>query len=180
VRIISGELKSRRIKSARIDGLRPATDRYRETLFNILNSYINFDQIKVCDLYAGTGAVGFECLSRGASHCTFVERQIPVINLLKENALDLKVFEKIQIIQESAERFTSSTSNKFDLIFADPPYFTFDIYRTYDNTIQRKLVSEDGIMIIQRSKETIKEDEEHFSKKVFKLIGDDAVYLFKF
>ncbi|MBM4175987.1 MAG: 16S rRNA (guanine(966)-N(2))-methyltransferase RsmD [Ignavibacteria bacterium] len=180
MRIISGEFKSRRIKSAKIDGLRPATDRYRETLFNILNNHFDFEGISVCDIYAGTGAVGFECLSRGAAHCTFVEKQTPVVNLLKENAADLKVLDKIQIINDSADRFTDRTSAKFDLIFADPPYFTFDIYKTYDNIMQRKLIVENGILIIQRSKETLKEDEEHFSKKVFKLIGDDAVYLFKF
>ncbi len=180
MRIISGEFKSRKIKSAKIDGLRPATDRYREALFNILNNHIDFEGIKACDIYAGTGAVGFECISRGASNCTFVERQISVIKLLQENAAELNVIDKIQIINSSAEKFTATASVEFDLIFADPPYFTFDIYKTYDNIIQRKLVAENGILIIQRSKETLKEDEEYFSKKVFKLIGDDAVYLFKF
>ncbi|MBU2445800.1 MAG: 16S rRNA (guanine(966)-N(2))-methyltransferase RsmD [Bacteroidetes bacterium] len=180
MRIISGEFKSRRIKSAKIEGLRPATDRYRETLFNILNNHIDFDQIKVCDLYAGTGAVGFECLSRGAARCVFIEKQTSVINLLKENSTDLKVSDRVQIVNETAERFTSFTTEKYDLIFADPPYFNFDIYKTYDNILHRKLVAEDGILIIQRSKETLNEDEVQFSKKVFKLIGDDAVYLFKF
>ncbi len=180
MRIISGELKGRKLKSIKIEGLRPATGRYRETLFNILNNLIVLKNLKVCDLYAGTGSVGFECLSRGASHCTFVEKNRIVCALIKENAKNLQVENKITIMNYYAEKFTLQYPKKFDLIFADPPYFNFDIYKTYNNIINREMLNKNGILIIQRSRKSKDEDMKIFSTDSVRLVGDDAIYIFKF
>lgn len=180
MRIISGEFKGRKIRSLKIEGLRPATDRYRETLFNILNNLTSLKNIQVCDLYAGTGAIGFECLSRGASHCTFVEKNRIVCSLIQENAKSLKVENKITVMNYSAEKFTSQYTRKYDLVFADPPYFNFDIYKTYNNIIIREMLNKNGILIIQRSKKSKVEDMKFFSTDSIRLVGDDVIYIFKF
>lgn len=180
MRIIGGEFRNRRLKSIKTDELRPATDRYRETLFNILNNLIDFEMIDVCDLYAGTGAVGFECLSRGANSCTFVEKNFKTYKLIYENADILGVKERVKIFKDSAENFTKNTQQKFDLIFADPPYKSNTIYLVFRNVLERNLINQNGILVIQRSKSSKEEDIREFKMEPFKIIGDDVIYLKKF
>ncbi len=177
MRIISGELKNRRLKTIKSPELRPATDRYRETLFNILRHHIDFHEIEVCDLYAGTGAVGFEAISRGVKFCTFVEKDFQIYKLLIENAQILNVEEKIRIIKDTAENYTRKTLDTFDLVFADPPYDSTTIYETYHNIIDRNLVREGGVLVIQRSRSTIKEDVEKFQMEPYRRVGGDVIYL---
>jgi len=177
MRIISGELKSRKIKTIKVSELRPATDRYRETLFNILRHYINFDGIEVLDLYAGTGAVGFEAISRGAKTCTFVEKDFQTYKLIIENASELGIENKLRVIKDTAENFTRKTSDKFDLIFADPPYKSDTIYIVYQNIINRNLIKDGGVLVIQRSRSTIKKDSEIFQMEPYRKIGGDVIYL---
>ncbi|HSR16822.1 MAG TPA: RsmD family RNA methyltransferase, partial [Ignavibacteriaceae bacterium] len=78
MRIISGDLKRRLINVPKSGEIRPMTDRVRETLFNLLTNKIDFDMIKVLDLYSGSGALGLECISRGAAEVHFVERNFPI------------------------------------------------------------------------------------------------------
>lgn len=177
MRIISGQLKSRKIKTIKAPELRPATDRYRETLFNILRHYIDFDGIEVCDLYAGTGAVGFEAISRGAKFCTFVEKDFNTYKLISENAVLLGVENKIRVIRDTTENFTKNTSDKFDLIFADPPYKSDSIYTVYKNIIEKNLVKGHGILVIQRSRESIINDVKFFQMEPYRKIGGDVIYL---
>lgn len=177
MRIISGELKNRKLKTIKSPELRPATDRYRETLFNILRHYIDFNGIEVCDLYAGTGAVGFEAISRGAKICTFVEKDFNTYKLIIENANLLGVENKIRVIKDSAENYTKRTLDSFDLIFADPPYKSETIYEVYRNILDRKLVRDNGVLVIQRSRATIKEDVEHFKMEPYRKVGGDVIYL---
>lgn len=177
MRIISGNLKNRRLKTIRTAELRPATDRYRETLFNILNNFIDFNGIETCDLYAGTGAVGFEAISRGAELCIFVEKDFRICELIAENAELLDVKNKIKVIRDSAENYTKKTNDKFDLIFADPPYKTETIYEVYKNIVERKLLKKNGILAIQRSRQTIKEDVRQFKLEPYRKVGNDLIYL---
>jgi len=177
MRIISGELKNRKLKTIKSAELRPATDRYRETLFNILKHYIDFNGIEVCDLYAGTGAVGFETLSRGAKTCTFVEKDFQIYKLIIENAGILGVVDKIRVIKDTAENYTRKTLDTFDLIFADPPYKSETIYEVYKNILDRNLIRPNGVLIIQRSRTTIKEDVEKFKMEPYRKVGGDVIYL---
>lgn len=177
MRIISGEFKNRKLKTIKSSELRPATDRYRETLFNILTNKMDFDGIEVCDLYAGTGAVGFEALSRGAKLCTFIEKDFKTYKLITENASLLGVENKIRVIRDTAEYYTIRTNDTFDLIFADPPYKSNTIYEVYKNIIEKKLIRKGGILVIQRSRATIKEDAENFKLEPYRKVGGDVIYL---
>jgi 16S rRNA (guanine966-N2)-methyltransferase len=119
VRVIAGELKGRRIKAPTWEGLRPTSDRLRETLFNILGPSV--PGARVLDGYAGTGAVGIEALSRGASHVTFVEHDPRAVRLIEENLNHSGVRERYAIIRagfaDAARRL-----GRFEIIFLDPPY----------------------------------------------------------
>lgn len=130
MRIIAGKYKSRRIylPKARIGRgailpLRPTSDRARETLFDVLNNYIEFDSLKCLDLFAGTGALGFEALSRGAESCGFVDASKAVLNAIKKTGAELGCDEEIDLVHGDAFKYLAENKTVyFDLIFADPPY----------------------------------------------------------
>ena len=120
MRIVAGEFKGRRLKSPTWDGLRPTSDRLRETLFNILGNAVN--GARVLDGYAGTGAVGIEALSRGAAEVTFVERDRRAIALIEANLAGLTACAapgRDVIIRTG---FGALDGPAFDVIFLDPPY----------------------------------------------------------
>jgi 16S rRNA (guanine(966)-N(2))-methyltransferase RsmD len=121
VRIVAGTLKGRRIDAPTWEGLRPTSDRLRETLFNVLAPRI--EGARVLDGFAGTGAVGIEALSRGAAHVTFIERDSRAIALIKSNLERCGITDRYAIIRV---RFAGTArrpdGRSFDIIFLDPPY----------------------------------------------------------
>jgi 16S rRNA (guanine966-N2)-methyltransferase len=120
VRIISGKYKGNLVPF-QADHIRPTTDRVKESQFNILAGAS--DGARVLDLFAGTGSLGLEALSRGAKEAVFVEQNRKSIEIIKKNIQKLKVSEPIQIIQKDAFRFLKSFEGPpFDLIFVDPPF----------------------------------------------------------
>ena len=121
MRIIAGSLKGRRLKPPTWDGLRPTSDKLRETLFNILSPVVA--GARVLDGFAGTGAVGIEALSRGAAHVTFVERDRRAQALIAANLAGCGVADGYVIIRAGIERAAAELSPaSFDLVLLDPPY----------------------------------------------------------
>ena len=119
VRINAGEWRSRLIKFPDTAGLRPTPERVRQTVFNWLGQELTGQSC--LDLFAGTGVMGFEALSRGASSITLVEKSMPAYKALLENKQLLKA-EHAQVLLQDAQQFLVSNQQKFDLIFLDPPY----------------------------------------------------------
>ena len=123
MRIIAGEWRGRPLEAPPGDATRPTADRVRETLFSMLASRLGtFEGLRVGDLFAGSGALGLEALSRGAAHATFVENNSVAAAIIQRNAAKLGAGERIQLLRGSALALPRSTP--FDLIFADPPYAT--------------------------------------------------------
>jgi 16S rRNA (guanine(966)-N(2))-methyltransferase RsmD len=120
MRIIAGELKGRRLEAPDWPGLRPTSDRLRETVFNILAASIR--GARFLDGYAGTGAVGIEALSRGAAHVTFVEQDRRAIALIKSNLARCGVTDRHAIMPFDFARAFAREQPPFDIIFLDPPY----------------------------------------------------------
>ena len=120
MRIIAGELKGRRLKTPTWDGLRPTSDKLRETLFNVIADRL--ENARFLDGFAGTGAVGFEALSRGATHVTFVERDARARRLIEENAKKCGVTDGYIIVRGGLDGKGQTDLGPFDLIFLDPPY----------------------------------------------------------
>jgi len=121
MRIIAGEWRGRRIEAPPGRTTRPTADRVRETLFSMLSSRLgSFAELRVADLFAGSGALGLEALSRGAANATFVEADGNVAAAIKRNAGKLGAGERVSVIIGSA--LSLPASSPFDLIFADPPY----------------------------------------------------------
>ena len=177
LRIISGELKGRRIKAPDSNLIRPTTDRVKETLFNLLSNRIDFDGIKVLDVYAGSGSLGFECISRGAASVDFVEKNYVIYRNLEENINDLDLAGKCRIFKMDALRFSGLYNDVgYNLILADPPFFKDDIYKVVLNLVANKYLTADGSIIIERSIQTRNEDELNLNVKPFKIIGDACLY----
>ena len=121
MRIIAGDWRGRKLVAPPGMGTRPTADRTREVLFSMLASRLgSFEGLQVADLYAGSGALGFEALSRGAEHATFVETDRAAIKAIEANAATLKAGERISIRAISAAALPAN--QLFDLVFADPPY----------------------------------------------------------
>lgn len=118
MRIIAGQWRGRPLKAPAGIDTRPTSDRAREALFSMLVSRIgSFEGLKVCDLFAGTGALGIEALSRGAAHCTFVENDRAALEALKANIATLGASATVR-----AQAAEHAGGGPFDLVFADPPY----------------------------------------------------------
>jgi 16S rRNA (guanine(966)-N(2))-methyltransferase RsmD len=123
MRVIAGEFRGRRLASARAKGLRPTADRVREALFSILGDDI--DGARVLDLYAGTGALALEAMSRGAASAVCVERSAAALAALERNVRDLGLAERVAIERGDALAFARrlrGESDRFDVVFCDPPY----------------------------------------------------------
>jgi 16S rRNA (guanine966-N2)-methyltransferase len=122
MRIIAGQWRGRPLDAPKGDATRPTSDRAREGLFSMLaNRLGSFADLTVADLFAGTGALGLEALSRGAAHCTFVEKDRTALDVLKRNVARLGASEQADIRAQAVEH-APPPPRPFDLILMDPPY----------------------------------------------------------
>jgi 16S rRNA (guanine966-N2)-methyltransferase len=120
MRVVAGEFGGRKLIAPDGTSTRPTTDRVREAMFNALGSAQLLDGAVVADLFAGTGAVGIEALSRGAEHCTFVERDRAALRALEENIDTLGLDRRSRILRSDAAQVAATLD--VDIVFADPPY----------------------------------------------------------
>ncbi len=177
MRIISGSVKGRFINVPKSNLIRPTTDRVRETLFNILNNKISFEELKVLDLYAGSGSLGLECFSRGATEVHFVEKNFVIQKNLEANINSLEAENNCKVFKVPVLKFSSLFREKtYDLILADPPFFQYDIYNVVENLLSNKYFHSETIMIIERSIQTRSKDISNFKVDPFKIIGDSCLY----
>jgi 16S rRNA (guanine966-N2)-methyltransferase len=177
MRIISGIFKGRLINVPQSKFIRPTTDRVRETLFNLLNNRIDFDGIEVLDFYSGSGSLGLECISRGAKHVTFIEKNFQIYKNLVENIKSLGVEENCKVVKSEAVDFSKHMPEKqYDLIIADPPFFKEDIYEVVKNIKSNNYLKEEGMIVIERSIQTKTTDILNFGVGPFKIIGDACLY----
>ena len=122
MRIVGGSLGGRRFAAPTGIPARPTTDLAREGLFNILINMIELENIEALDLFAGTGAVSYELLSRSAASVVLVEQDGPSLNFIKKTAALFGIQDRLQLVRGDVMKYLKSTSQRFGLIFADPPY----------------------------------------------------------
>lgn len=156
-RIIGGKWRGRVIRFDSAEGLRPTTDRIRETVFNWLQPYIN--QSCCLDMYAGSGVLGFEALSRGAGEVVFIEQNIKTVHKLKEN-IDMLDAEDATVFRLDALTWLQSSvtdkrhNNKFDLVFLDPPFHTDLLAKSCALLNSSGCLAEDAIIYVEHNIDT--------------------------
>lgn len=153
MRIISGKHKGRRLNIPKNLPVRPTTDRAREALFNILWNRFNFFELKILDLFAGTGAISFEFASRGVPEITAVDSDYGCINFIKKTSKDLNA--PILTFKKDVFSFLQETGNQYDLIFADPPYGLEreEFENIIDSVFQRNLLEPQGLLVLEHLKQ---------------------------
>lgn len=154
MRIISGKYKGRRISPPKNLPVRPTTDMSKEALFNILNNRLDFDGLKVLDLFAGTGNISYEFGSRGAENITAVDADFGCIKFIKQTATEFEF--NISAIKSDVVKYLKGSKASFDIIFADPPYHMDQklFEELVELVFEQELLQEDGMMIIEHSKHT--------------------------
>lgn len=150
MRIIAGSAKGRRLATPKSDKIRPALDQVKEAIFNILFDVSDMD---VLDIFAGTGNVGIEALSRGATHCTFIDKSPEAIGLIRENLERCHLTEQGTVFPRSANiaiPILARDGKTFDLIFIDPPYLKNLVNPTLQLVAKHKLLRAGGTIVIER------------------------------
>ena len=154
MRIISGKYKGRRISPPKNLPVRPTTDMSKEALFNVLNNYFNFSELKVLELFAGTGSISYEFGSRGCSPILCVDGDVGCVNFIKKTAKEFEF--DITAIKNDVFKFLEKHLGNYDIIFADPPYNLAqkEFEKIIELIFANKLLNEEGMMVIEHSKYT--------------------------
>lgn len=150
MRIISGRYKGRRISTPTNIKARPTTDFAKEGLFNLLNNRIDFEDIDVLDLFAGTGSIGIEFISRGSRSVTAIENYEIQCAFIRKVCNELKI-NNLQLLKMDVFKFIGSTNLRFDFIFADPPYELNILEQLPDLIFKNNLLKEDGLFVLEHS-----------------------------
>lgn len=156
MRIITGEYKGRHFDVPRTFKARPTTDFAKENIFNVLNGYMDFDSISALDLFAGTGSITLEMLSRGCADVTSVEMDRDHAAFIRQ-CLQKLGDDRCSLIRGDVFRFLKSCKRKYDFIFADPPYALKELPQIPDlvlgTTPESSLLSENGIFVFEHGKQ---------------------------
>jgi 16S rRNA (guanine(966)-N(2))-methyltransferase RsmD len=160
-RIISGSFRGKQIRAPRNLPVRPTTDFAKESLFNILNNQYYFDELKVLDLFSGTGNLGYEFVSRGCTNITCVDKNPGCVRFIA------KTFEQLQVdgfraIQADSLDYLRRDFQQYNLIIADPPYD----YEQYEELVEliftKNLLAEDGMLVVEHQARKKLDQLKHF------------------
>lgn len=157
MRVISGKARSLKLKTIEGESTRPTTDRIKETLFNIIGNQV-YDA-RFLDLFAGSGAIGIEALSRGAAFCDFVDNNPRCISVIKDNLKFTRLEDNAYVTKSDVVSFINTKKNKaYDIIFIDPPYQGGFEKGVFEAIINNGLCHEDTLVILEALKDFNEED----------------------
>lgn len=155
MRIVSGKFGGIRLTPVKSDKTRPTIDKVKESLFSMVGPY--FEDGWFLDLFAGSGAVGIEAVSRGMAHAVLVDRQFQAIKAIKENIEKIHAEDQFDVIKGSAERVLAELAEKgdqFNVVYLDPPYRLQKIVATLDKLVSFKLLVDQALVICETDNHT--------------------------
>lgn len=175
MRIISGTHKGRRINPPKKLPVRPTTDMCKEAIFSVINNHFHFSEVKVLDLFAGTGSISFEFASRGCSEIVSVDADLGCIKFIKETTTDFDF--PITAIKSDVFKFLEKNKSKYDIIFADPPYELelMNFEKIVNLVMDNQMLHEEGMLIMEHSKHT---QLDHMNSFSFKKAYGGSVFSF--
>jgi len=165
MRIISGQLGGRRIHPPKNMQARPTTDLAKEGLFNTLRSMLDFEDCNCLELFAGTGSISFELISRGAQHATLIEKDPLLISFIKKTAQAFKIEAQIQVLPANALQWILTGSATYKLIFVDPPYAIPEMKQLPDMILNANLLDKEGLLILEHTLNVNFENHPNFTKQ---------------
>ena len=186
MRIISGKLKGKTISFLKSSITRPLKDSVKESIFNIIihSNLLNVKirNSKILDLYSGIGSFGLECISRGAERITFVEKDKNAAEILKKNLIDLGIKKNATIIIDEIENFLKKKdlSEKFEIIFLDPPFADKSYLQKLELIKQNKNYKKNHLIIIHRERKSFENFENILSPILIKQYGRSKIIFGKF
>ncbi|MFP4020152.1 MAG: 16S rRNA (guanine(966)-N(2))-methyltransferase RsmD [Halanaerobium sp.] len=149
MRIIAGKAGGLKLKSLKGRDVRPTLDRVKESMFNIIAFYL--PGTEVLDLFAGFGSLGIEALSRGAKRADFVEINKSHLKIIEDNLKKAKLYEQAALYKQDVYVYLKTCSQKYDLIFMDPPYEKKMTAEAVELIVEKNLLKEDGLIISEKS-----------------------------
>ena len=148
MRVITGKARGRKLKEPNDNKIRPTTDMVKESVFNIIQAYLPCGV--VLDLFAGSGALGLEALSRGAERAVFVDNNAAAVDVIRKNAANLKLdCSEISIVKRDFITYMQTAADKFDIIFLDPPYNMGYLGKATDAIREHKILQDNGILVVE-------------------------------
>jgi len=152
VRIIGGKFKGRRFNPpADKWPTRPTTDFAKEALFNVLNNRLDFESVKMLDLFGGTGSHCYEFISRGCTDVTYVDKFPACVKFVRKTAAQLEIEAYLHIYQMDVFRFIDLSTEQYDYIFAGPPYALPTIDAIPDRIFEKKCLRPDGLLVLEHN-----------------------------
>lgn len=183
MRIVGGRFRGRVLATPRSEGIRPTTDRTRESLFNILSHGYEaaVEGRRMLDLFAGTGAVGFEALSRGAAYVHFVEQSAEGSRLVRANMETLNVREQTGLSRRDATNLGKAGEKQpYDLVFADPPYGKGLGERALAQLAMGGWIAENALVILEDNKQMTPDPGGVFHLIEKRIFGDSAMHFYRY
>ena len=178
MRVISGAYKGKILRSVRDPRIRPATDRVKESIFNILQNRINLRGARVLDLFAGTGSLGFEALSRGAAKVIFVDEWRGAVKAIEENASLLHCEDRCYVVKADVYKFLSRAEGHYNLVFVDPPYKLAHAVDLPRRIFEQGLVAPAGLLVMEHPVRTNIQPNECFQLLLNRTFGNTRVSFF--
>lgn len=177
MRIIAGIHRGRILASPRDRSVRPTTDRAKQTIFDILTNRIVFEGLQVLDLFAGTGSLGLEAISRGAGSVTFVDSSRDSLALLKKNVDALHCQDRCTLYQADVFWYLKNTQTRYDVVFADPPYRLEKIGTIPTALQQSGVLNNRAFVVMEHSRESVIELDEKIYDILTKPFGQTTVLI---
>ena len=151
MRIITGKYKGRHFDIPRTFKARPTTDFAKENIFNVINAYVDWEETTALDLFAGTGSISYEFVSRGARSETNIEMNTRQIDFIKKTCTKLKI-DNLHVYRSDVFKYIAKCSERYDVVFADPPYQMNNIDELLAAVIGNHLLTDDGIFILEHNR----------------------------
>ncbi|MCQ2229924.1 MAG: RsmD family RNA methyltransferase [Bacteroidales bacterium] len=151
MRVVSGELRGRRFNPPDNFSARPTTDFAKENLFNVLTNIVDFEELKVLDIFSGTGSITYEFVSRGCKNVTSVEMNFKHQRFIADTIKAFGIQKEARSIKADAFKFLQATMDTYDLIFADPPFDLEEASKLPDIIMERHLLKPGGMFILEHS-----------------------------
>jgi 16S rRNA (guanine966-N2)-methyltransferase len=179
MRIIAGQHRGRNLVTVRDHSVRPTTDRAKQTIFDILSNRIDFDGIDVLDLFAGSGSLGLEAISRGAGQVTFVDKSQQSLQTLETNVRTLGCSEQCTSYSADVFWYLKNARRSFDLVFVDPPYRLERIADLPAELYASEALKDGTLVVMEHSKESPVAPSESMYEITRKLFGQTTVLILR-